>query len=167
MRPAFQSAIVNDSIVNFVKRSYPSRPLVGVGAVIKQGRRVVIVRRSAPPLKNQWSIPGGLVEVGESLREAVAREAREETGLTVEVGELLEVFERILPGARGRTKYHFVLLDYLCRPVGGRLRAGSDAARARWVTASDLRSLPMAESAKRVIRLALQGRKKSKGKRQK
>ena len=118
-----------------MKRSYPTRPLVGVGAVIRKGRRVVIVRRSAPPLKNQWSIPGGLVEVGETLRQAVVREAREETGLTVKVGKLLEVFERILPGARGRTKYHFVLLDYLCRPLRGKLRAGSDAARARWITA--------------------------------
>ncbi len=148
-----------------MKRSYPTRPLVGVGAVIKRGRRVVMVLRSAPPLKNQWSIPGGLVEVGETLRQAVAREAREETGLTVEVGELLEVFERILPGARGRTQYHFVLLDYLCRPVGGRLRAGSDAARARWVTGSELDKLVVAESAKRVIRRAL--RKKVKSQKQK
>lgn len=138
-----------------MKRSYPSRPLVGVGAVIKKGRRVVVVRRKAPPLEGQWSIPGGLVEVGEALHEAVAREAREETGLTVAVGELLEVFERILPGSRGRTRYHFVLLDYLCRPVGGRLRAGSDAARARWVTGNELDQLPIADSAKQVIRRAL------------
>ena len=146
-----------------MKRSYPTRPLVGVGAVIKQGRRVVVVRRKAPPLEGQWSIPGGLVEVGETLRQAVAREAREETGLTVEVGKLLEVFERILPDARGRTKHHFVLLDYLCRPVAGRLRAGSDAARALWVTASELDELAIAESAKRVIRRALARRKSSGG----
>ena len=138
-----------------MKRSYPTRPLVGVGAVIRKGRRVVIVRRSAPPMKNQWSIPGGLVEVGETLRQAVAREAREETGLMVKVGKLLEVFERILPGARGRTKYHFVLLDYLCRPLRGKLRAGSDAARARWITARELGRVRIAESAKRVIRRAL------------
>ena len=147
-----------------MKRSYPTRPLVGVGVVIRRGRRVVIVRRSAPPLKNRWSIPGGLVEVGETLRQAVAREAREETGLTVKVGKLLEVFERILPRARGRTKYHFVLLDYLCHSVRGRLRAGSDAARARWVTASELDKLPIADSAKRVIRRAL-ARGKSSGRR--
>jgi mutator protein MutT len=138
-----------------MKRSYPARPLVGVGAVIRKGRRVVVVRRKAPPFEGQWSIPGGLVEVGESLREAVAREAREETGLTVEVGELLEVFERILPDARGRTKYHFVLLDYLCRPVGGRLRAGSDAAEAQWAASRQLDRLAIADSAKRVIRRAL------------
>lgn len=147
-----------------MRRSYPTRPLVGVGAVIKKGRRVVVVRRSAPPLKNQWSIPGGLVEVGETLRQAVAREAREETGLTVKVGKLLEVFERILPGARGRARYHFVLLDYLCRPVRGRLRAGSDAARARWVSARELHKLPIAASAKGVIRMAL-ARRKSSGRR--
>ncbi|MGH8459783.1 MAG: NUDIX hydrolase [Nevskiales bacterium] len=150
-----------------MKRSYPTRPLVGVGAVIKQGRRVVIVRRKAPPLEGQWSIPGGLVEVGETLRQAVAREAREETGLTVEVGELLEVAERILPGARGRTKYHFVLLDYLCTPVAGRLRAGSDAARARWVTAGELDELAIANSAKRVIRRALARKVKVKSKKEK
>ena len=147
-----------------MKRSYPTRPLVGVGAVIKKGRRVVIVRRSSPPLKDQWSIPGGLVEVGETLRQAVAREAREETGLTVKVGKLLGVFERILPGARGRTRYHFVLLDYLCRPVRGKLRAGSDAARARWVSASELNRLPLAESAKQVIRRALPKKSKVEGK---
>ena len=147
-----------------MKRSYLTCPLVGVGAVIKKGRRVVIVRRSAPPLKDQWSIPGGLVEVGETLRQAVAREAREETGLTLEVGKLLEVFERILPDARGRTKYHFVLLDYLCRPVAGRLRAGSDAVRALWVAASELDRLAIAESAKQVIRRALAKKAKVKSK---
>ncbi len=93
--------------------------------------------------------------MGEALHEAVAREAREETGLTVRVGKLLKVFERILPDTRGRTRYHFVLLDYLCRPVGGRLRAGNDAARARWVTSSELDQLPIADSAKRLIRRVL------------
>lgn len=138
-----------------MKRSYPTRPLVGVGAVIRKGQRVVVVRRKAPPLKGRWSIPGGLVDVGETLRHAVVREAREETGLTVKVGKLVEVFERMLHDNRGRTKYHFVLLDYLCRPVKGRLRAGSDAAEARWVTRRELERLPMVESAKRVLRLAL------------
>ena len=138
-----------------MKRSYPTRPLVGVGAVIKRGRRVVVVRRSAPPLEGQWSIPGGLVETGETLRQAVAREAREETGLRVAAGELLGVFGRILPDARGRTQYHYVLLDYLCRKVSGRRRAGSDAAQARWVTSRELERLEMVSSAKRLLRRAL------------
>ncbi len=116
---------------------------------------MVVVKRKGQPLAGQWSIPGGLVDVGETLRKAVAREAREETGLTVRVGDLLEVFERILPDTRGRTKYHFVLLDYLSRPVKGKLRAGSDAAEVRWVTDRELERLPMVESAKRVIRRAL------------
>jgi ADP-ribose pyrophosphatase YjhB (NUDIX family) len=150
-----------------VKRSYPSRPLVGVGAVIRKGQRVVVVRRKAPPLKGRWSIPGGLVDVGESLRQAVVREAREETGLTVSVGKLVEVFERILPGARGRTKYHFVLLDYLCRPLKGTLRAGSDASEVRWVTRREFERLPMVESAKRVLRRALGAKAKVKSTKEK
>jgi 8-oxo-dGTP diphosphatase len=109
-----------------VRREYPTRPIVGVGAVILAPAGVVLVKRRYEPLAGQWSLPGGAVEVGEPLEQSIAREVEEETGLVVEVGPIVEVFDRILLDADGRVQYHFVLIDYLCRPIGGRLAAGSD-----------------------------------------
>ena len=113
-------------------RIYPERPIVGVGAVIVNDGRVLLVRRGHEPLKGEWSLPGGAVEVGETLRTAVAREVREETGLDVDVGPIVEVLDRIRLDDEGRVRYHFVLIDYLCRPVGGSLACASDADEARW-----------------------------------
>lgn len=121
-----------------MNRRYPDRPLVGVGAVIIEQGRVLLVRRGAPPQQGQWSLPGGLLEVGERLEDAVRREVREETGLEVEVISLAGVFERIVPDAAGRTEYHYVLLDYLCRPSGGELRPASDVEAAAWVSHAEL-----------------------------
>ncbi len=137
------------------KRDYPDRPLVGVGAVIVRDGRVVIVQRSTEPLKGQWSIPGGALEVGETLRQCAAREALEETGLQVEAGEVLDVLDSIYRDAEGRTQYHYVLIDFLCRPVGGELRVGSDAAQARWVTREELEQFQITETARKVILKAL------------
>ena len=139
-----------------MKRDYPDRPIVGVGAVIVRDGRAVIVQRATEPLRGQWSIPGGAVELGETVREAAAREVREETGLEVEVGEVLEVFDSIYPDPDGRTRYHYVLIDFLCRPVGGELNAGADAAQARWVEEPELREFKVSESATRVIRKGLE-----------
>lgn len=135
-------------------REYPERPIVGVGAVIidSKGWRVVLVRRGAPPLQGQWSLPGGAVELGETLRAAAQREVQEETGLTVEVGELLEVFDRIVPAADGRTRYHYVLVDFLCRVRGGELRAGCDAADALWADRLELEKYSLENPAMEVIR---------------
>jgi 8-oxo-dGTP diphosphatase len=121
-------------------REYPDRPLVGVGAVIVDagGGSVVLVRRAAPPLQGEWSLPGGLVELGETLRAATEREAREETGLIVTAREVLEVFDRIIPGKDGRPQYHYVLVDFLCRVREGELRAGSDAADVAWASEREL-----------------------------
>lgn len=138
-----------------MKREYPERPLVGVGAVIVETGRVVLVRRAAEPMAGQWSIPGGLLELGETMRAGAAREALEETGLQVEAGEVLEVLDRILPDGDGRPRYHYVLIDFLCRRLGGTLRAGGDAAEARWVSESELASLGVSEVAVQVIRKAL------------
>ena len=138
-----------------MKREYPERPLVGVGAVIVEGDRVVLVRRAAEPMKGEWSIPGGLLELGETMRAGAVREALEETGLQVEAGEVLEVLDRILPDGKGKTRFHYVLIDFLCRRVAGELRAGGDAAEARWVKETELQSLGVAEAAVQVIRKAL------------
>ena len=110
-----------------MKREFPEIPLVGVGAVIidfaGEAARVVLVKRAHPPLQAQWSIPGGVLEVGELVREAAVREVREETGLGVEPGELLGVYDRVLRDAEQRVQYHYVLIDFLCRPRGISLRA--------------------------------------------
>lgn len=107
-------------------------PLVGVGAVIVHQGRVLLVRRGTEPLRGRWSIPGGLIEVGEMLREAVVREVREETGLEVEPLELVELLDRIHREGE-RVRYHYVIADYLCRVTGGALKAASDAEEVRWV----------------------------------
>ena len=132
-------------------REYPDRPLIGVGAIIVENNRVVVVRRAHEPLKGQWSVPGGVLELGETLHSGAAREALEETGLVVEVGEVLEVFDRILRDGYGRVQFHYVLIDFLCRRVSGELRAGEDASEARWVTAEELKNFPIADSAQAVL----------------
>lgn len=127
-----------------MKREYPESPLVGVGAVIVEENRVLLIRRGTPPLLGEWSLPGGVLECGEALRDAVAREAREETGLLIETGEMLGVYERVIRDDAGRVRYHYVLLDFLCRVVGGDLKAGSDAADVHWFTRDELPALNLA-----------------------
>jgi 8-oxo-dGTP diphosphatase len=133
-------------------RSYPKRPIVGVGAVIVDSGRVLLVRRLHEPLKGEWSLPGGAVEAGETLRAAVVREVLEETGLEVEVGPMVEVLDRIRFDADGRTRYHFVLIDYLCRPVGGSLACASDADATAWAALDELANYHVDGSAIAVIR---------------
>jgi 8-oxo-dGTP diphosphatase len=135
-----------------MQREFPDVPLVGVGAIIIEGGRVVLVKRAHPPLQAEWSIPGGVLEVGELVREAAIREAREETGLTVEPGELLGVYDRVLRDADKRVQYHYVLIDFLCRRVAGDIAAASDAAEVRWVTREELAGLRLAEDTLDVIR---------------
>ena len=135
-----------------MKREFPEVPLVGVGAVIIEGACVVLVKRLHPPLQAEWSIPGGVLEIGELVREAAIREAREETGLTVEPRELLGVYDRILRNPEQRVQYHYVLIDFLCRRVAGDLAAASDAAAVRWFTRDELPALRLAEDTLDVIR---------------
>jgi 8-oxo-dGTP diphosphatase len=145
-----------------VNREFPEQPFVGVGAIIiepdrssrrgKDNPRVVLVKRAHPPIQGQWSIPGGVLEVGELVHEAAVREAREETGLIVEPGDLLGVYDRVLRDTEKRVQYHYVLIDFLCRVVGGELRAGSDAAEVRWFTREALPALNLAEDTQDVIR---------------
>jgi ADP-ribose pyrophosphatase YjhB (NUDIX family) len=135
-----------------MKREFPEIPLVGVGAVIIEDSRVLLVMRAHPPLQAQWSIPGGVLEVGELVREAAIREAREETGLIVEPGELLGVYDRVLRHADQRVQYHYVLIDFLCCRVGGELQAADDATEVRWFGREELPRLKLAEDTLDVIR---------------
>src|SRR5689334_14709797 len=122
-----------------MQREFPNSPLVGVGGVVVHENRVLLVERGREPLKGQWSIPGGLIDVVERLREAVIREVKEETGLDVEPVELIELLDRI-HREDGRVRYHYVIADYLCRVTGGALAAASDAAAVRWTERAEWNS---------------------------
>lgn len=122
-----------------MQREFPSAPLVGVGAVVVHEGRVLLVQRGKAPLKGHWTLPGGVLELGESLVEGVAREVREETGLVVEPIELIEILDRIHK-IDSRIQFHYVIADYLCRVTGGALQAASDADAARWVERSQWNS---------------------------
>ena len=129
--------------------------MLGVGALIVEDRgeggRILLVERGREPLKDYWSLPGGVVETGERLEYAVRREVREETGLEVEVLHLLEVFERIMPDENGRAEYHYVLMDYICRPCGGTLSAADDASDVRWFAPEEIAGLKITEGTPAVI----------------
>lgn len=135
------------------KREYPERPVVGVGGVVIRDGRVLLVRRGSEPLKGQWSIPGGTLELGETIAEGVVRELREETGLDVRVLDLIEVFERIFPG-EGRPQYHFVILDYLCEAPDGAPQPGSDVTDVAFAGEDELAKYDLTPTATRVIRSA-------------
>src|SRR5712692_8214105 len=100
-------------------RTYPDRPIVGVGAVVIDGNSVLLVRRANEPLKGEWSLPGGAVELGETLEAAIAREVYEETGLSVEVGPIVDVLDRIRFDDDLRPRFHYVLVDFVCRSSAG------------------------------------------------
>ena len=145
-----------------MQREYPQQPLVGVGAVIVEDGRVLLIKRGKAPLLGEWSIPGGMLELGERLRQGAEREALEETGLVVRATDLLGVFDRIVPDSKSdpaklnepkRTLYHYVLIDFLCHRIGGNLLAAGDAADARWFTPYEVASLPLAPDTAEVVRL--------------
>lgn len=129
-----------------MKREFPKQPLVGVGGVVIHRNRVLLIRRGSEPLKGEWSIPGGLLELGEELAEAARRELREETGLEVEPLAIMETFDRIFREGR-KVRYHFVIVDYVCRLKRGRLRPASDVLEARWVRREDLVQYNLTEKA--------------------
>jgi 8-oxo-dGTP diphosphatase len=138
-----------------MKRSYPEQPIVGVGAVIVDGGRALLVRRATEPLKGEWSVPGGMLELGEKLHDGVRREVLEETGLKVEPGEVLDVFDSIFTDDRGRTEYHYVLVDYLCGPISGDAASGTDVSDLRWVSENDLPAMRLRDSIQQVVRKGL------------
>jgi 8-oxo-dGTP diphosphatase len=156
------------------RREFPAAPIAGVGGVVLRDDCVLLVLRGNPPLEGEWSLPGGAVELGETLREACAREVLEETGLHVTVLDLVELIDRIVldesermtaeagncpedigeDAVRGsRVRYHYVLADFLCEVAGGELGAASDAAEVRWVkrVAIEDRSFEIADLARQVI----------------
>src|SRR6267142_5446287 len=134
-----------------MKREYPETPLAGVGAVILDQGRVVLVKRKFPPLAGEWSIPGGRLEIGETLREAVVREAREETRLTVDPVELLGVYDRLMRDEGGRILYHYVLIDFLCQRSTGELQAGGDANDARWFSPEEIEKVSLLADTVQVV----------------
>lgn len=141
-------------------RRYPQRPIVGVGALIFHRGRILMAQRGKEPLKDWWSLPGGALEVGESLDAAVRREVREETGLEIEPLRVFEIFERIMRDQAGAPEYHYVLIDYICRVTGGTLRAGDDVSRVEWVRPEGLKDLQITEGTLEVIDRAFRKRRK-------
>src|SRR5215469_1108034 len=135
-------------------REYPERPIVAVGGVVIHDSRVLLIRRGQPPLEGRWSIPGGILEIGERIAEGIERELREETGVRVRVLDLIEIYEKVLRDKQNEAKYHFVILDYACEFVEGTARAGGDVTEAAWVREEQLDSLALTTAAKRVIRKA-------------
>lgn len=125
--------------------------MVGVGAVVVRGDRALIVRRAHPPRKGEWSLPGGMLDLGEALADAARREVKEETGLDVEIGPLIETFDRVHRDADGRVRYHFVIVDFVCWSDSGEPVAGSDAEAVAWVTADEIDRYGVNQHAKAVI----------------
>jgi len=143
-------------------RRYPRRPLVGVGALILRRGRILMAQRGKEPLKGWWSLPGGALEIGESLDQAVRREVLEETSLIVEPVRVFEIFERIMRDPAGAPEYHYVLIDYVCRVIGGEPCAGDDVCRVAWMRPEELKNLQITEGTLGVIERAFRKRRKSK-----
>jgi 8-oxo-dGTP diphosphatase len=128
------------------RREYPERPILGVGVIINHDDKYLLIKRAANPDKGLWSVPGGLIEVGEKAADAAAREALEETGLVVEVKERVGVFDKIEYDEAGEVLYHFIILHFLAEPVGGELRPMDDALDAAWVTLEHFRDYELTKS---------------------
>jgi len=138
-----------------MSREYPPHPIVAVGAIVVKAGKVLLVRRGTDPSRNLWSLPGGAVSLGEGLKEAVAREVKEECGIDVEVGEVVEVLDRIYTDRKTRVRYHYVIIDFLASWRRGRLIAASDISEARWVNLDAIDTLPLTEGLVAVVEKAL------------
>lgn len=141
-------------------RRYPKRPILGIGALIFHRNRILLAERGKEPLKGWWSLPGGVLETGETLVDGIRREVLEETGLDVEPVELAEVFERIMPDGKGRAEYHYVLIDYICRVKGGEARAATDVSALAWATRKQLAGYKLTQGTLPVIERAFDRRKR-------
>jgi mutator protein MutT len=143
-----------------MKREYPYYPIIGVGAIIIKGEKVLLARRGREPDYGKWSIPGGAVKLGETLKEAVKREVCEEVSITIRVGEVVEVLERIFHDPDGKVQYHYVLVDFLCEHLSGEEKPSSDALEARWVPISKIPHQRLPGKTKRVIQKAFEMRQR-------
>ena len=133
-----------------MKREYPDSPIVGVGAFILDGGRILLAERANEPNKGIWAVPGGVVELGEAVRDAVRRETLEETGLEITVGEVAAVVDRVVRDEHERIQYHYVLIDFIARPISGTLRAGDDAASVRWVGRDEMETIDVVPAVKEI-----------------
>ncbi|MFQ6078254.1 MAG: NUDIX hydrolase [Thermodesulfobacteriota bacterium] len=143
-----------------MKREYPDHPIVGVGAIIIKGEEVLLARRGKEPGYGQWSIPGGAVDLGERLEEAVIREVCEEVNLTIRVGEVVEILDRIFRDADGKIQYHYVLVDFLCEYLSGEEKPSSDALEVQWVPLSEIPRHRLPGKTRRVIQKAFEMRQR-------
>ena len=135
-------------------REYPERPVIAVGGVVVSAARVLLIRRAHPPLEGRWSIPGGILELGETIAQAIERELMEEAGLQVLPLELIEIYEKVLRLPNQPPQYHFVILDYLCELKGGNAQAGSDVTEVAWSTEDELDRFNLTAEARRVVKRA-------------
>ncbi len=138
------------------KRIYPEFPLIGVGAVVQAGNRILLIKRANEPGKGLWSIPGGLLEVGESLREAAKREVEEETGIKVKICELIDVMENIIRDENGRVKFHYVLIDFRAEPISKekdiKFSPSPEALEIRWFTPEEVKNIPLTQTVRKLLR---------------
>ena len=135
-------------------REHPQRPIIAVGGVVIHDERALLIRRGQPPLEGRWSIPGGILEIGETITSAIERELKEETGIAVRVLGLLEIYEKVLRDSDNRAQYHFIILDYMCEFVEGEAEADGDVTDAAWVNENDLETLQLTSAALRVVKKA-------------
>lgn len=134
------------------RRDYPELPLVGAGALIHDRGKILLVKRTNEPNRGRWALPGGLVELGESVEDAVKREVKEEVGLDVEVERLIDIADDIHQDERGRVRYHYILLDYLARPMSGKVTLNAESSSSRWFDPEEVQSLNASENTKNLVR---------------
>lgn len=143
-----------------MRREYPQAPIVAVGVIIRSNQpageeRILLIQRAKDPARGLWTFPGGAVELGESVRSAALREAREETGLEVEIGEVAAVVDHVARDAEGQVQYHYIIIDFYAEPIGGALQPGTDVSDARWASLADLDELEMTDKAEEIARQLL------------
>lgn len=139
-----------------MRRKYPKQPVMSVGAVIIEKGKVLLIRRAAPPGKGLWAVPGGTVKLGEKLVDAVKREVKEETGLEIEVGKLIDLVEVLTKDEKGRIEYHYVIADYEAKVIGGKLKASSDALEVKWFNLNEIDKIEATKSTKKILKKILE-----------